>query len=141
MEWEKWRFQVIKLRKVRIRRCVKPKGFGKSVSTSIHTFADASDVGYGVASYLRQVNEKGEIHVSLLMGKSRVAPTHKTTIARVELTAAFSGAKVSNLLNKELNISPLAENIFWSDSKIVLGYIYIMRQNDLEFMWLTGHRK
>ncbi len=122
MRWEKWRSNLIELKQIRIRRCLKPKGFGKSVSTSFHHFADASEIGYGVGSYIRQVNERGEINVSLVMGKSWVAPTRAITIPRLELTAAVVAAKVSNLLNKELDISSV-DNVYWSDSKIALGYI------------------
>ena len=111
------------MRDLRIPRCIKPKGFGKSIETSIHHFADASEKGYGVASYIRQVNEGGQINVSLLMGKSRVAPTKPThTIPRLELTSCTTAANVSSLLNKELKI-PIAEHVYWSDSQIALGYI------------------
>ena len=122
MKWEKWRSKICKLDKVHIRRCVKPTGFGKAVETTLHHFADASEAGYGTASYIRQVNENGDISVSLLMGKSRVTPMRTNTIPKLELGAAGVAAKVSTLLNSELDISPML-NEFWSDSRIVLGYI------------------
>ncbi len=122
VRWEKWRLNVVRLRNICVPRCIKPSGFGEVTSTTYHHFSDASEIGYGSASYIRQVNDKGEINVSLLMGKSRVAPTRTITIPRLELTAAVVAAKVSNLLNTELNITPTL-NEYWSDSKIVLGYI------------------
>ena len=122
MRWEKWRIKLAMIERIRIPRCVKPIGFGHAVSTTLHHFADASEIGYGTASYIRQVNLKGEINVCLLMGKSRVAPMRATNIHRLELTAAFTASKISNLLNSELDISPLLHQ-YWSDSKIVLGYI------------------
>ena len=45
-----------------------------------------------------------------------------TTIPRLELTAAVVASKVSNLLNSELDTIPMI-NEYWSDSRIVLGYI------------------
>lgn len=58
------------------------------------------------------------------MGKSRVAPTKVTTIPRLELTAAAAAVSVtvSNMLKEELVDSNM-EEFFWTDSKVVLGYI------------------
>ena len=64
------------------------------------------------------MNEKGRIHVSLVIGKSRVSPLKPVTIPRLELTA-----KVSNLVKRELSIKNISE-FYWIDSQIVLGYIY-----------------
>ena len=56
------------------------------------------------------------------MGKSRVAPTKITTIPRLELTAAVVSAKVAVMVQEELNYANLKQ-YFWTDSKVVLGYI------------------
>ncbi len=56
------------------------------------------------------------------MGKSRVAPTKITTIPRLELSAAVVAVQISDLLRKELELDSL-EEYFWTDSKVVLGYI------------------
>ena len=88
----------------------------------LHCFSDASSVGYGQASYLRSVNANGEIHVALVMAKSRVAPLKPVTIPRLELTAATVAAKVAALLEEELDC-PGMTVYFWTDSTIVLGYI------------------
>ena len=52
VSWRKWRDALPQLEKLKIPRCYKPEGF-KSVSASIHSFSDASDYGYGSATYLR----------------------------------------------------------------------------------------
>ena len=105
-----------------IPRCVNPIEFGPAVLTTLHHFANASEIGYCTARYIRQVNSKGEINVRLLMGKSRVSPMRAINIHRLELTAAHTASKISNLLNSELDITPLLHQ-YWSDSEIVLGYI------------------
>ncbi|XP_024876474.1 uncharacterized protein LOC112457561, partial [Temnothorax curvispinosus] len=40
----------------------------------LHGFADASNVAYAAAVYLRVISKSGRITISLLMGKSKVAP-------------------------------------------------------------------
>ena len=67
-------------------------------------------------------DEDGNVNVSLVLGKSRVAPLKITTIPRLELTAAVVSAKVGVMLQEELNYANLKQ-FFWSDSKVVLGYI------------------
>ena len=57
VRWEHWIRQLPQLEKLYVQRCYKPKNFGKAVETSLHSFSDASNFGYGEASYLRQVNE------------------------------------------------------------------------------------
>lgn len=56
------------------------------------------------------------------MGKARVAPTKVTTVPRLELSAAVVAARTSVMLRNELEIEGLQEH-FWTDSKVVLGYI------------------
>ena len=68
------------------------------------------------------INEKGKIHCSLVFGKSTVNPLKQITIPRLELTAATVSVKVSHHTRKELDLDEFQE-VFWTDSKIVLGYI------------------
>ena len=103
-------------------RCYKPAGFGKVRSATLHGFADPSFVGYGVAIYLRLVDEKGSVNVSLVLGKSRVSPLKPTAILRLELVAAVLLVKTASLLVEELKIDGL-EVFYWTDNKIVLGHI------------------
>ena len=59
-------------------------------SYELHNFADASTSGYGQCSYLRVKDEDGNVNVSLVMGKSRVALLKITTIPRLELARCSS---------------------------------------------------
>ena len=68
------------------------------------------------------VDEEGRIHCSLLLGKSRVNPKKFVSIPRLELTAAVLSVKMACLLKKELNLGEV-NLYFWTDSKVVLGYI------------------
>ena len=121
-QWYRWCEKLHLLEEIKIPRCFKPHDFGRITSTTIHSFADASETGYGEATYIRQVNEHGAVNVSLVMGKSRVSPIGATSIPRLELSAALLAAKMAMLVNEELDVPPI-DNVFWTDSKIVLGYI------------------
>jgi hypothetical protein len=120
--WEKWRSEIMLLGNLKVSRCFKPKSFGNIVKSELHHFSDASCIGYGQCSYLRLKDDKGNIHCSLVIGKSRVAPLKATTIPRLELAAALVSARMSCMITKELEYPQMSET-FWTDSKVVLGYI------------------
>ncbi|XP_038165126.1 uncharacterized protein LOC119799356 [Cyprinodon tularosa] len=120
--WEKWKNDLINIEKLNIPRSYAPVEFGKATKRELHHFSDASMSGYGQCSYLRLMNEEGKIHCALVMAKSRVAPTKVITIPRLELTAAVISVKTSIVLKEELGDADIKE-YFWTDSKVVLGYI------------------
>ena len=122
-KWKSWKSDVRYLDGVEIDRCVKPKDFGKVVHYELHHFADASSsTGYGTCSYLRQINQNNQVHVSLVMGKSRVIPLKKITVPRLELTAAVVAVNISRFLETELKLTNL-KSYYWTDSTVTLGYI------------------
>lgn len=100
----------------------------------LHHFSDASVSGYGMCSYLRAISKSGEVHCTLVMGKARVSPTKITTIPRLELSAAVVASRMSDLLRKEMDIEALQE-YYWTDSRVVLGYI---NNNRTEFLVAEG---
>ncbi|KAK3742217.1 hypothetical protein QZH41_000664 [Actinostola sp. cb2023] len=122
-KWEKWRKELVQLTSFPIPRCFKPKDFGRIVNTELHHFSDASTKGYGQCSYLRLVNENQRIHCAFVTGKSRVTPLKPVTIPRLELTAAVCSARISQQLHQELEY-PIDQDFYWTDSKVVLGYIH-----------------
>lgn len=71
------------LEKIEIPRCFIPDSFGEVQRVELHHFSDASSQGYGQCSYIRLLS-KEKVHCSLVMGKSRVAPTKIVTIPRLE---------------------------------------------------------
>ena len=121
-KWENWCKSLHHLKSLHVDRCVKPKDFGKVKVTEVHHFSDASSSGYGQCSYLRLVNQSGQAHCSLLLGKSRVVPLRPITIPRLQLTAALLSVKTASLLDQELDFTNLV-HIYWTDSKVVLGYL------------------
>ena len=121
-DWKKWLVKLKHIEQLHVRRCIKPDNFGKVVNVSLHHFSDASELGFGQCSYIRMAHEKDRVHCSLLLGKSRVVPKKFISIPRLELNAAVLSVKMACLLKKELNLGKV-EEWFWSDSKVVLGYI------------------
>ena len=82
--WQQWLKDLDELDRFQINRCVKPRNFGQVKTAQLHKFCDASEQGYGTASYLRFTNDSEEVHVAFVMGKSRVTPLKTTTIPRLE---------------------------------------------------------
>ncbi|XP_051792767.1 uncharacterized protein LOC127530320 [Acanthochromis polyacanthus] len=120
--WERWKSDLVNLEKIIIPRCYVPPDFGHIVKRELHHFSDASTYGYGQCSYFRNVNEDGMVHCALVMAKSRVAPIKVITVPRLELTAAVVSVMTSNILKEELGLID-ADEYFWTDSKVVLGYL------------------
>ena len=120
--WEKWLCDLPSLNELAIDRCYKPYDFENIARMELHSFADASMLGYGQCTYLRIVEADGRVHCSLVMGKSRVAPLKAITIPRLELTAAVLAIEASQSLVNELQIDKL-NTFYWTDSQIVLGFI------------------
>ena len=122
--WMSWKTNLPILEKVEIPRCFQPQGFSRPtpVSAQLHHFGDASNLAYGCSSYLRLVDQNGQIHVSFVIGKSRVAPLKNISLPRKELTAAATTAEELPASSSLCNYPQLQE-FFYSDSNIVLGYI------------------
>ena len=57
-----------------------------------------------------------------MMAKARVTPKKFVSIPLLELVAAVLAVKIFALIKKELEMEELA-GYFWTDSKVVLGYI------------------
>ena len=110
------------LQDTNVTRCIKPKNFGEIIHCSLNYFSDACETAYGMSAYIRLVNAKGVVHYSLLFGKSRVAPLKFISIPRLELTAATLSVRVSRIIREEIDVH-INDEIFWTDSQIVLGYI------------------
>ncbi|XP_064641264.1 uncharacterized protein LOC135496077 [Lineus longissimus] len=125
--WKAWRSQLTNLTQFKIPRCYRPPDktqHQKPRLLELHHFSDASLLGgYGQCSYVRRVEENGRTSTALVMAKFRVRPSKPTTVPRLELTAAVSSVKISNFLRADLDYTQDVIEHFWTDSKVVLGYI------------------
>ncbi|XP_072051190.1 uncharacterized protein [Amphiura filiformis] len=87
-QWDRWLNSIPQISAFTVPRCFVPVEFGKPTSVQLHHFSDASEIGYGMVSYLRFTNQRDDVHCALVLSKSRVAPLKQVTIPRLELTAA-----------------------------------------------------
>lgn len=123
--WEAWLKGLYTL-VCEIPRCFLPEFRFEPIKCELHNFAAASEShGYGTVSYLRLVDEDGNVHCSFVYGKSRVRPLRQgVTVPKMELTAASVLVSISCMLEKELQRDLKIDNVFfWTDSLIVLCYL------------------
>ena len=92
------------------------------ISTTIHTFVDASQEAYGSVVYARHVYKNGLVSARLIAAKSRVAPLTSVSIPRLELMAAVLGLRLALSVRQALEVSE-EHLVFWSDSMNVMHWI------------------
>ena len=100
-QWNQWVSGLQGMDKICVPRCLQPI---PSVHRELHHFADASEVAYGVVSYLQVVITDGRVNCTIVMAKSRLAPITKLTVPRLELQAAILAARQNAVLRKELDL-------------------------------------
>ena len=122
--WTRWLSDLPVLSQLKVDRRWIPQStsYSSLVTKELHHFADASSRGYGVVSYLRVVDEAGDIHCSILMAKARLAPIKAVSIPRLELMAATLAVKVDQFIRNEISFMSCV-SIFWTDSSAVLSMV------------------
>ncbi|GFT00139.1 integrase catalytic domain-containing protein [Trichonephila clavipes] len=88
----------------------------------LHGYCVSSLRAYGIAIYVKCLNNSGFISTNLLSSKSRIAPLKSVTIPRLELCAAVLLAKLIQKTIKSMKI-PFNDIVLWTDSTIVLAWI------------------
>ena len=117
--WSDWLSDIQHLHALHFPRCMKPF---KTAVSELHVFSDASELAYGCCAYLRNVLPDGTVHLSLIVARCRIAPLKQMSVPRLELEGAVMAAKMSAVLQDELDIA-LSNVILWVDSQPVLKYI------------------
>ena len=87
----------------------------------LHGFADASKTAYAVAVYAKVIDANGDIHVNLVMAKTRIAPMNGETIPRLELLGCLITARLISAIMKYLHLN--TEYFCWTDSQVALAWI------------------
>ncbi|KAI7808136.1 hypothetical protein IRJ41_016509 [Triplophysa rosa] len=122
-KWKAWQDSLQELRHLHVPRAYTAASLAKAVHTELCVFSDASIKAIGAVAYLKAVPEDGQTHIGFVMAKSKLAPQSEPTIPRLELCAAVLAVEMADLIHDELNLK-LDYTKFYTDSKVVLGYIY-----------------
>ncbi|XP_053968485.1 uncharacterized protein LOC128869910 [Anastrepha ludens] len=101
----------------------------------LHTFVDAGESAYAAVCYLL-VSKGNDVTVSLVAGKSKVAPLKPLSIPRLELQAAVIGVRLANMVSNTQRINIMSK-YWWTDSKTVLRW---MRMDPKNFHQFVMHR-
>lgn len=120
--WDDCCYSLWSLEKLKVPRSYSDKPLKTATQMELHTFCDASERAIGAVSYLRTIQQTGEVQVSFVLGKAKLTPAHATTIPRLELCAAIMGVELSEVITEELERKPDSVT-YYSDSKVVLGYV------------------
>ncbi len=116
-----WFQQLQQLNTPRIPRClILPTN--TVVSSSLHTFVDASEKAYGAVVYVKTLYDSGMKSVHLVAAKSKVALLKTISILRLELMNAIVGLGLTIPITSLLDVEP-SHVFYWSDSMNVLGWI------------------
>ena len=115
--WDSWKKSVESLQKRQLPRMYLPESLSLSKNVSYHVFCDASEKAISAVVYV-----KSKSNISFVLGKSKVAPSSGHSIPRLELCSALLAVELWEIVSKQLDVSN-AEVKFYSDSKVVLGYI------------------
>lgn len=122
-EWMKWRESLQHLQELQIPRCYSFLSPSSAQSRELCVFADASFKAISAVAYLKVTNQEGHSDVGFVFGKSKLAPLQEITIPRLELCAAVLAVEIAELVASELDLK-IDSVTFFTDSKIVLGYIH-----------------
>lgn len=120
---ERWR--IIYSALPRLNEISLPRWTGRdsdNTEMQLHGFSDASTVAYAAVVYLRVKSLTGSIKITLLAGKSKVAPLKPMTVPRLELSAAVLLARLIDFVNKSLN-SNNVPIYCWTDSTVTLAWL------------------
>ena len=75
-------------------------------------FLIACNTRYGHCTYLRLVDRKNKVHVTLLVSKANVCSIRAIPIPRIELQAAWDTATITTRYIEELDISNVTAHYY-----------------------------
>ena len=135
-QWLKWRMELPLLANCHIARCYFPREAHIIISWQLHGFSDASEAAFAGVVYLRMVDTGGNVHVSLVTSKTKVAPIKRLSIPRLELCGAQLLARLLYHIQQVLSVK--SDDLYaWSDSTIVLNWL---DGNPKRFKTYVGNR-
>jgi len=117
--WQKFYATLPQLNKVSLDRWT---GAQPDSTFELHGFADASTQAYAAVVYLKTTTSAGQVTISLLAGKSKVAPITPLTVPRLELSAALLLSRLILFVRNSFELRSVSCTS-WTDSTIVLTWL------------------
>ena len=122
-QWTSWQHSLKDLSDLQIPRPYTKSSPIKAKRRELSIFSDASTKAIAAVAYLTVTEENGNSHTGFIMGKAKLAHRPEHTVPRLELCAAVLGVELADLIRSELDMQIDAAT-FYTDSKVVLGYIH-----------------
>lgn len=117
-KWHKFLEEAPIIEKIKVKRWTHYKPTNK---IELHGFSDASEAAMGACIYLKTY-DNDMIEVNLIAAKTKVSPTKKITLPRLELCAAVLLVKLMRAVKIALNLDNV-QTSYYSDSEITLAWI------------------
>jgi len=122
VEWKSWCQSLQSLRDFEIPRMFGPFSLSTCEKVEVSIFSDASEIAIAAVAYAKVTENPESSHVGFILGKSKLAPQKGHTIPRLELCSAVTAVELGEIVSDHLDI-PLCDIEYYTDSKVVLGYI------------------
>lgn len=118
-EWKTYKSELMLLSNVSIPRWI---GLRSNEFIELHGFSDASKDAYAAVVYARVIDSNGQIHVSLIAAKTKVAPVKQVSIPRLELCGAVL---LTRLIMDIASVMEIEKTYLhaWTDSTVVLAWL------------------
>jgi hypothetical protein len=121
-KWYNWLGSLADLECVKVSRSLFNVSLSEMSNPELHVFSDSSEKAIAAVVYVVGCSSAGEKKASFVMGKAKVAPAKGHTIPRLELCAAVLATELYTLVSENLGVN-IADTHFYTDSRVVLGYI------------------
>ena len=95
----------------------------------LHVFADASQTAYAAVIYLKSIDRNGEVHMSLLIARKKIAPLKGETIPRLELIACLLAAKLLRMVVSNIGMSLKCSYFCWTDSQVAFFFCFFYKDS------------
>ncbi len=120
--WTSWRVSLSDLPSLSIPRAYTQTSLSAAVRRELCVFSDASTKAIAAVTYLKITDSAGNNLIGFVMGKAKLAPRPEHTVPRLDLCAAVLAVELADLISAKLDLQ-LDAITYYSDSKVVLGYI------------------
>lgn len=121
-EWDQWCSELPLIQQITVPRMIAADFGDDQTKKVLHVFCDASPKAYGAVAYIVTTSAAGEVGVSLIMARTRVAPLKRLSLPRLELMGALIGARLCQCLVKTLRMEHARVRL-WTDSTVAMYWI------------------